>query len=536
MSQEATRSDQGSRNTCDCDAGELGRLRAALEAAERRYQALTGFLLEAVFESDIVHNPDGAYTYWSERVTDVLGYPPEAFFADHLLWSKHLHPDDRDWVLRDSRELFESGHTVDMEYRWIKPSGEVVWIEDRGQVERGPNGEPLRLHGTKADVTARKRLEEQLQRSEREARLLYQAALAISGELELEAQMQRVLEATMQLTAADEAHVALVDAAERSIETVAASGEGGVMVGLRQPVGTGLLGQVIATNRCLRSDDLLDDPRTFLPPEMREVGARSWLCAPLADHARAFGALIALRKEVRPFTDEDEARLQALAALTAAVVRQGRLREEIGRLAVVEERTRLARDLHDSVTQSLFSASMLAQTAQRLWKPDPDRAKERLDRASELCSGALAEMRALIFELRPDALAVEGLVSALRKHAAVRQARDGIAVDVLPRDERRLPSEVEEAAYRIAREALHNVVKHARATRALVRLDFEPARLLLEVQDDGRGFDPAARVGRGLGLTSMRERAEALGGTLTLESAPGAGSTIRAEIPVPADD
>src|SRR5581483_9024383 len=107
-------------------------------------------------------------------------------------------------------------------------------------------------------------------------------------------------------------------------------------------------------------------------------------------------------------------------------VENARLYEEAQRLAAVEERTRLARELHDSVTQSLFSASMLAQAAQALWRRDPARAKERLDRAAELCSGALAEMRALIFELRPDALQEEGLVAALRKHAAAREGRDGI--------------------------------------------------------------------------------------------------------------
>src|SRR3712207_8660380 len=105
--------------------------------------------------------------------------------------------------------------------------------------------------------------------------------------------------------------------------------------------------------------------------------------------------------------------LGSLAALAVAAVRQTRLRDESQRLAVVEERTRLARDLHDSVTQSLFSASMLAQAAQSLWARNPERAKERLDRAAELCAAALAEMRALIFELRPAALEEEGLVSAL---------------------------------------------------------------------------------------------------------------------------
>jgi signal transduction histidine kinase len=162
------------------------------------------------------------------------------------------------------------------------------------------------------------------------------------------------------------------------------------------------------------------------------------------------------------------------------------------------------------------------------------RAKERLDRAAELCGGALAEMRALIFELRPDAIQEEGLVAALRKHATARQARDGIVVDIEVQNERRMPPDHEEAAYRIAREALHNVVKHAQAARVQVSLDFQDTRLCLQVQDDGRGFDAASSVGRGLGLTSMRERTEQLGGQLVVSSSPGSGTTIRAEIPLDA--
>jgi len=126
-------------------------------------------------------------------------------------------------------------------------------------------------------------------------------------------------------------------------------------------------------------------------------------------------------------------------------------------------------------------------------------------------------------------------VSALRKHAAALEARDGIAVEIVPCDERRLPPSCEEAAYSIVREALHNVAKHAAARHVQVRLDFEPRRLRLAVQDDGRGFDVAA-VGRsGLGLTSMRERAEQLGGALQVESRPGRGTTVRAEFPIAAE-
>ena len=217
-----------------------------------------------------------------------------------------------------------------------------------------------------------------------------------------------------------------------------------------------------------------------------------------------------------------------------AIVRHARLRDEARRLAVVEERQKLARDLHDSVTQSLFSASLQAQAAQSLWGRDPQKAKERLDRVVELCGGALAEMRALIFELRPAALQEEGLVSALRKHAAAREARDGIAVEFVAEDERRLAPQHEEAAYRIVREALHNVVKHARARRARVRLRFRPAALELEVHDDGQGFDVSA-MRSGLGLTSMRERAEQLGGSLDVQSRPGRGTTVSARLPVGAD-
>src|SRR5439155_15702126 len=137
-------------------------------------------------------------------------------------------------------------------------------------------------------------------------------------------------------------------------------------------------------------------------------------------------------------------------------------------------------------------------------------------------------------ELRPESLEQEGLAAALRKYAAAREARDGLTVEIVAEDERRLAPQHEEAAYRIVREALHNVVKHARARRARVRLRFRPAALELEVHDDGQGFDVSA-MRSGLGLTSMRERAEQLGGSLDVQSSPGRGTTVSARLPVGAD-
>src|SRR5439155_14096426 len=195
---------------------------------------------------------------------------------------------------------------------------------------------------------------------------------------------------------------------------------------LRIPLGTGLVGQVVAEQRPVRSDDMLADPRVWEPQSLSGLDMRSWLGVPLSDAGTAFGGLSVSSSRPGAFGPADEQRLWALAALVGAAVRQARLAAEGQRLAVVEERQKLARELHDSGTQSLFSASLLAQAAQSLWGRDPHKAKERLDRAAELCGGALAEMRALIFELRPAALQEEGLVSALRKHAAAREARDGI--------------------------------------------------------------------------------------------------------------
>jgi signal transduction histidine kinase len=201
---------------------------------------------------------------------------------------------------------------------------------------------------------------------------------------------------------------------------------------------------------------------------------------------------------------------------------------------VSEERNRLARELHDSVTQSLFSMTLISQALPRILEKDVEQARERIDRLNELGRNALAEMRALIFELRPAALEDEGLATALRKHTAGFQARDGIAVELHIEGERRLPAALEEGIFRVTQEALNNVAKHARARQATVRLVIEDSHVELTVSDDGVGFSsPSPRAGRRtLGLTSMQERAALLGGTCTVQSDPGQGTTVRFRVPV----
>jgi signal transduction histidine kinase len=200
------------------------------------------------------------------------------------------------------------------------------------------------------------------------------------------------------------------------------------------------------------------------------------------------------------------------------------------------ERQRIARDLHDSVSQSLFSTTLHVRTAQRALELEELDATgpvgEELSEIGQLTRGALAEMRALIFELQPGALAEEGLVAALTKQASALSAREGLMIEVDGPDERLpLGPEVEDQLYRLGQEALANVVKHARASSAAVCIAARDDIVWMEVSDNGRGFDPAA-VGPGhFGLRSMRGRVADLGGRLEVRSTPGRGTVLRVEVP-----
>ena len=207
------------------------------------------------------------------------------------------------------------------------------------------------------------------------------------------------------------------------------------------------------------------------------------------------------------------------------------LRDQAAELAASQERAHLARELHDSVTQALFSMGLTLRTLELLLGVDDDAARTKVAEMRELQKDALAEMRTLIFELRPSSLESDGLVQALRTHATAVQRRTGlvIVIDAEPID--RLELAAEEALYRIGQEALHNVVKHANASNASIRIAHEGDRVRLSVTDDGGGFE-ADKVPRGhLGLIGMRQRVDLVGGELRVQSEPGRGTTIEATVP-----
>jgi PAS domain S-box-containing protein len=199
---------------------------------------------------------------------------------------------------------------------------------------------------------------------------------------------------------------------------------------------------------------------------------------------------------------------------------------------VRQERQRLSRELHDSVSQSLYSIALGARTARALAGRGADALAAPLDLILEQAERGLAEMRALIFELRPEALEQEGLVAAVSRRAAALQAQYQLVFDLALCAEPAAPFAVKEALYRIAQEAMHNALKHAQATKIRVLLACVDGSIELEIQDNGKGFDPEGSFPGHLGLQSMRERATQLGGTLRTESAPGMGTAIIVRIPV----
>lgn len=269
-------------------------------------------------------------------------------------------------------------------------------------------------------------------------------------------------------------------------------------------------------------------------PAAGSVDAAGVLALPLRVRDRTLGALRAAAPADGGW-DEERRRLAAAVAAQAAVALENvRLYERARDEAADDERRHLARELHDSVSQAIYAIVLGGHAAQKHVARDPDKARRALDTVVELAEAALAEMRALIFELRPEALADVGLAAALHRQLDGLELRHKLATDRALEGLPELPFAHQQTLLRVVQEGLHNVVKHARAQRVAVRAAAAGGVLRLEVADDGVGFDPRGPFPGHLGLTSMRERLADLGGRLEVDSAPGAGTRLRALLPLTA--
>jgi signal transduction histidine kinase len=275
----------------------------------------------------------------------------------------------------------------------------------------------------------------------------------------------------------------------------------------------------------------------YLDREMAYL--RTWVGVPLLVRERLIGWLSLHHGEREAYAQHQVALAQTIANQAATAIENARLYGQARRLAALEERQKLARELHDSVSQVLYGVGLGARTASALLEraaitPElKSSLAEPLDYVLSMAEAGLAEMRALIFELRPDSLEREGLVAALTRQAAALRARHNLEVHTDFCEEPTLPFEEKEALYRIAQESLNNIVKHAQAQRVGIRVGVSQGEIELELTDDGVGFDPRAEYAGHMGLNSMRERAAQIGGTLEIESEAGQGAVVTVRIHAP---
>ena len=304
--------------------------------------------------------------------------------------------------------------------------------------------------------------------------------------------------------------------------------------GYRQPATEGIMGAAAQDRRPVVVNTVAADGRYIAVPGSE---IRAELAMPILLGDRLLGILDVGGAD--PFGDDDVTGLLIVADQLAVALENATLYERAQTAAVLEERQRLARDLHDSVTQLVFSMTLIAQSVGSAYRRDAVEGERRIGRMLELSQQALAEMRALLTELRPAGPVPNGLLPALQKHIERVATRERLTIALEADSYAAQPvaptREQEEALYRVVQEALNNVVKHARAQRVTIRLARAAAALELTLSDDGQGFDPAApapepRAG-GFGLVGMRERVERLGGTFALTSAAGAGTTLHVALP-----
>jgi signal transduction histidine kinase len=360
--------------------------------------------------------------------------------------------------------------------------------------------------------------------------------LAIAGELRLDAVLDRLVHSARELVGASYAALGIPDEDGLEFDQFLHAGMSDDLVAELGPLPRthGMLGAMLSDSRPFRTDDITKDPRFrgWWPDAHPRM--RSFLGVPIVAKGDIIGAFYLTEKEdASSFDEADEQIIEVLAAHAAIAIENARLFEASRELSVVEERNRLARELHDAMTQNLFSLALTAEAAAGLIHTDPARAETEIGRVRALARDTQAELRSLIFELRPPQLEADGLVATIGKDLEVLGRAHGLKADLRVDGTPEVDSAVEVELYRIVQEALNNAVRHARAETIEVEVEARDGEITVTVRDDGVGFDPGARAirERRLGLTSMRERAERLGGAFSVETAREAGTVVRVEVP-----
>jgi signal transduction histidine kinase len=366
-------------------------------------------------------------------------------------------------------------------------------------------------------------------------RAVSDAVLAVAAERSVEEVLQRLVERARELAGARYAALGIPDGDGGFAEFLVAGMSDELIASLGPlPRTHGMLGAMLSVTEPFRTADIHEDPRFRGWWPAGHPDMRSFLGVPIVSAEGVIGAFYLTEKgDAAEFGDEDQELIELLAAHAAIAITNARLLEHSRELSAVAERNRLALELHDAVSQKLFSVVLTAEAASTLLDRDAAAAREKVERLRGLAGEALSELRSLMLELRPPDLGRDGLCGALRKHVEVLRPLHPAEIDLDLDAGASAGEERDHDVLRIAQEAVGNALRHSGADRVSVRLARNNGGVALEVADDGIGFDPAdaALRARRLGLTSMEERAERIGGRLEIDSGPGHGTSVRLEVP-----
>jgi PAS domain S-box-containing protein len=514
----------------------------ALRESAARFHRLAENALDMIYRYRL--SPTPSYEYVSSAATAISGYTPEDFYADPDLGYKLVHPEDRSLI---EGIKHPSGSTVPFTARWIHKNGTIIWTSQQLVPIYGPDGKPVAIEGIVRDITERveayrmleQRVEERTHEIERRRQVaegLRDTLTILNSNRPLGEILDSIVSQACRLLETDAGAVYRLEEQEELFSIQAACGLDADDAALSIPVGWGTMGQTILSRQPVAVSHVVVAPHDAAESTIAEESRaglarlcqryRAMLAVPLLVKDAVYGAIVLYHRAPRGFSNEEIEMAVAFSDQAALAIENARLRVQAEQMAVAAERSRLARDLHDAVTQTLFSTSLIADVLPRLWERNAAEARQRLNELRLLTRGALAEMRTLLLELRPATLTEVGLAELLRQLSEALISRARVPVSLTVEGQCQLPPDVQIALYRIAQEALNNVARHAGAGQAIVSLRCQPQAVELCISDDGRGFDPAHVAHDHLGVGIMRERAEAIDALLRVDSRPGCGTQI----------
>ena len=501
-----------------------------LQKAKQSLLTLMGSLPGMAYRGP--HNSQREMELVNKGAQELTGYPPESFITPAITpYASIIHEEDKERIQVELETAVHNDHPFELLYRIRTANGEIKWVLERGDLLHNPEQQIIGLEGFIADITerilAQQLLEQRVVDRTRKLSALYQVMTLAAEQSDLKTILQEALSWVLKAVHGEAGAIHLLEQATYSLH-----------IAVHEALPADMIEHLeeLSPVQGLASD-ILESSAPYITPDIQKdyavahlVGNQFHSYAGLRIHARGhtLGILSIFRKNERVFSEGDTALLLSVADQIGTAIENAQLRRENERLLVLDERNRLARELHDAVTQSLYSLTLFAEVNQRYARAgDLENVAAYSQRIEETAEKSLREMRLLLHNLRPSILQDAGLVSAVQQRLDAVEKRAGIATKLVADDAITLPPHVEESLFHITEEALNNSLKHAQATAVTVKISQSDNQVSLIIQDNGCGFDIAnLSDSGGMGLANMKERARLLGGNIQVHSIGGSTQII----------